>query len=137
MIGGLSHITLIVKDIEKTAALFKHILGAEIIYSSGDKTFSISREIFLSINGLWMALMQGESLKERTYNHIAFKVAPGEFEQYFKKIKEAGLEIKEGRNRISGEADSIYSYDYDNHLFEIHSGTLEDRLKAYGRSIAE
>jgi len=42
-----------------------------------------------------------------------------------------GVDIENGRSRISGEADSIYFYDYDNYLFEIHSGTLEKRLFQY------
>ena len=42
-----------------------------------------------------------------------------------------GVEIKEPRSRVDGEADSLYFYDYDNHLFEIHSGTLEERLDRY------
>ncbi len=133
MISGISHITLIVKDIEKTAKLFVSIFDAEIKYFSGLKTFSISPEIFLTINGVWIALMQGEPLKERTYNHVAFKSDVETFADYVNKIKAAGVEIKESRSRIEGEADSIYFYDYDNHLFEIHSGTLERRLDSYTR----
>ncbi len=133
MISGISHITLIVKDIEKTAKLFISIFDAEIKYLSGLKTFSISPEIFLLINGVWIALMQGEPLKERTYNHVAFKTDVENFAGYVNKIKAAGVEIKESRSRIKGEADSIYFYDYDNHLFEIHSGTLEQRLNSYSQ----
>jgi catechol 2,3-dioxygenase-like lactoylglutathione lyase family enzyme len=134
MSSAISHITFIVKDIEKTAKLFEFIFGAKIIYSSGPRTFSISPEIFLSVNGLWIALMQGEPPAERSYNHVAFKVGPGDFAEFARRVKESGAEIKEGRSRIGGEADSLYFYDYDNHLFEIHSGTVEERLESYERT---
>ena len=51
---------------------------------------------------------------------------------YLKRIENLGLEIKPGRKRVTGEGNSIYFYDYDNHLFEFHTGTLEDRLLRYG-----
>lgn len=46
MISGLSHITLIVKNLNKTTAFLQNIFNAEEIYSSGDKTFSLSKEKF-------------------------------------------------------------------------------------------
>jgi len=36
------------------------------------------------------------------------------------------------RPRAEGEGQSIYFYDYDGHLFELHTGTLTDRLVRYG-----
>jgi len=30
-----------------------------------------------------------------------------------------------------GEGRSIYFYDHDNHLFELHTGNLEERLARY------
>nr|EHU9844980.1 FosX/FosE/FosI family fosfomycin resistance thiol transferase [Listeria monocytogenes] len=42
-----------------------------------------------------------------------------------------GVEIKPERPRVQGEGSSIYFYDFDNHLFELHTGTLEERLKRY------
>ena len=47
------------------------------------------------------------------------------------KIKSLGLEILEGRKRSEEEEDSIYFYDYDNHLFELHSGSLEKRIESF------
>jgi len=81
MISGLSHITLIVKDLEKTAALYKHIFDAQEIYSSTEHTFSIAREIFFLIGGLWLCIMEGESLPQCTYTHIAFKEDENAIEQ--------------------------------------------------------
>ncbi|MBC1636877.1 FosX/FosE/FosI family fosfomycin resistance thiol transferase [Listeria welshimeri] len=131
MISGLSHITLIVRDLNKTTTFLQEIFDAEEIYSSGDKTFSLSKEKFFLIAGLWICIMEGESLQERTYNHIAFRIHAEEMGEYTERIKSLGVEIKPERSRVTGEGRSIYFYDYDNHLFELHAGTLEERLKRY------
>ncbi|TYU82772.1 FosX/FosE/FosI family fosfomycin resistance thiol transferase [Listeria monocytogenes] len=131
MISGLSHITLIVKDLNKTTTFLREIFNAEEIYSSGDKTFSLSKEKFFLIAGLWICIMEGEALQERTYNHIAFQIQAEEMDEYIERIKSLGLEMKPERPRVEGEGRSIYFYDFDNHLFELHSGTLEERLKRY------
>lgn len=131
MISGLSHITLIVKDLNKTTTFLEEIFDAEEIYSSGDDTFSLSKEKFFLIAGLWICIMEGESLQERTYNHIAFQIQAEEMDEYIERIKLLGMEIKPERSRVKGEGRSVYFYDYDNHLFELHAGTLEERLKRY------
>nr|HAC3760424.1 FosX/FosE/FosI family fosfomycin resistance thiol transferase [Listeria monocytogenes] len=131
MISGLSHITLNVKDLNKTTAFLQNIFNAEEIYSSGDKTFSLSKEKFFLIAGLWICIMEGDSLQERTYNHIAFQIQSEEVDEYTERIKALGVEMKPERPRVQGEGRSIYFYDFDNHLFELHAGTLEERLKRY------
>lgn len=131
MIQGISHITFIVHDIEKTTKFFREVFDAKEVYSSGIKMFSLSREKFFFIGDTWIAIMEGKSLKEKTYNHVAFKVLEKDFDMYVERIKKFGLDIKEARSRIEGEAQSVYFYDYDNHLFEIHTGTLNKRLQKY------
>ncbi|NLL00638.1 MAG: FosX/FosE/FosI family fosfomycin resistance thiol transferase [Clostridiales bacterium] len=130
LIQGISHITFIVKELDKATKFFKDIFEAEEIYSSGDKAFSISREKFFLINDLWIVVMEGKNI-DRSYNHIAFKIKEADFEIYLNRIESLGLNIEEGRKRVIGEGDSIYFYDYDNHLFELHTGTLETRLIRY------
>ena len=41
------------------------------------------------------------------------------------------LSVKESRPRVAGEGRSIYFYDDDNHMFELHTGTLDERLRRY------
>ena len=131
MIEGLSHITFVVSDLERMTHFLTTIFDAREIYSSGEQKFSISKEKFFVINGLWFAIMEGEPLAEKTYNHVALKVSEADFEKYMKRVRSLGLEILEGRDRMKGEGKSLYFYDYDNHLFELHTGTLEKRLKFY------
>ena len=72
MIEGLSHMTFVVRDLDRMSRIMTDVLGATEIYASGDDMFSLSREKFFDLSGLWIAIMEGESLPERTYNHIAF-----------------------------------------------------------------
>ncbi|MBC2257300.1 FosX/FosE/FosI family fosfomycin resistance hydrolase [Listeria booriae] len=128
---GLSHMTFIVHDLEKATLFFETILDAKEVYASGDETYSLSREKFFLIGDLWVAIMEGESLPNRTYNHIAFKIENDAYDMYLERIERLGLEVKDGRARVDGEARSIYFYDFDNHLFELHTGTLAERLREY------
>ncbi|BAY10095.1 FosX/FosE/FosI family fosfomycin resistance hydrolase [Calothrix sp. NIES-2098] len=131
MIQGISHITFIVKDLEKMTTFLTTIFDAQEIYASGEQTFSISKEKFFLIDDLWIAIMEGEPLAEKTYNHIAFKIAAADYELYAARVKALSVDVKEDRNRIEGEGRSLYFYDYDNHLFELHTGTLNQRLQKY------
>ena len=131
MVQGLSHMTFIVRDLDRMEAMLTTVLDAKKIYDSGDKTFSLSKERFFDIGGVWVATMEGDPLPNRTYNHVAFKMAPDAYDDKLARIKALGLDVREGRARVEGEGHSIYFYDYDNHLFELHSGSLEDRLKRY------
>jgi fosfomycin resistance protein FosX len=133
MIEGLSHITFVVSDLDRMEMLLTTVLDARKVYDSGQKTFSLSKERFFDIGGLWIAIMEGEPLLARTYNHIAFKISPDEYEDRLKRIMSLGLEVLEGRPRVEGEGHSIYFYDYDNHLIELHSGMLEQRLLRYAK----
>jgi fosfomycin resistance protein FosX len=134
MIESLSHITLIVKDVIKTSEFLRTILDAEEVYDSKGGNYSLSYEKFFIAGGIWIAVMEGKPLSKRSYNHIAFKVPEMDFDEYALRIEQLGVEIKPGRNRTGAEARSIYFYDYDNHLFEIHTGTLNERLSYYLKS---
>ena len=133
MISGLSHLTFVVRDLEKMSLIIVEVLGGEEVYSSGDKTFSVSREKFFVAGGLWIAIMEGEPLPTRTYNHVAFKVTEAELERATAAVARLGLDMRPPRPRVDGEGQSLYFHDYDNHLFELHTGTLDQRLASYAR----
>lgn len=131
MIEGLSHLTFIVRDLDRMETLLTSVFDAEKVYDSGDDTFSLSKERFFIVGAQWIATMEGEPLPSRTYNHVAFKIDDADFDDYLARIRALGLEVREGRARVEGEGQSIYFYDDDNHLFELHTGTLDARLKRY------
>ena len=135
MVQGLSHMTFIVRDLDRTEEILTTVFEARKVYDSGAETFSLSKERFFLIGAgeepVWVATMEGEPLPTRTYNHVAFKIADDEYEVYLQRIRGLGLEVREGRSRVPGEGRSIYFYDDDNHMFELHTGTLDERLKRY------
>ena len=137
MIEGLSHITFIVRDLDRMEEILVSVFGARKIYDSGDNTFSVSRERFFLAGEepvpVWLAIMEGESLPTRTYNHVAFKISEADYPACLERVQALGLEVREGRSRVAGEGWSIYFHDHDNHLFELHTGTLEERLKRYAQ----
>jgi catechol 2,3-dioxygenase-like lactoylglutathione lyase family enzyme len=133
MIEGLSHMTFIVRNLERMTAIMTGVFDAREVYSSGAETFSVTREKFFEIGHLWIAIMEGDPLPSRTYNHIAFKIDEAEFDRYAAKVKALGLEIRPPRERVPGEGRSIYFYDEDNHMFELHTGTLAERLDRYAK----
>jgi catechol 2,3-dioxygenase-like lactoylglutathione lyase family enzyme len=131
-ITGLSHITFIVSNLERSAALWRTGLGATEVYDSSQRNFSLSREKFFTLAGLWIALMQGKP-SERSYRHVAFQASEAEIGLCEQRLRKMGVEISPPRHRVAGEGLSLYFYDYDNNLLELHSGTLEGRLASYAQ----
>ena len=66
-IEGLSHITLITRDLERMSAIMEQVLDGEEVYSSGDDTFSLSREKFFIVGGQWIAITIG---RRQSYDHL-------------------------------------------------------------------
>ncbi len=135
MITGLSHVTLVVRDLGRAAELFTGALDAKEIYNSGDRTFSLSREKFFLVGDLWLCLMEGEPPAERGYAHVALEAPEAELDGYRARLEALGAEIRPDRPRIGAEGRSVYFYDFDNHLFELHAGSLKARLAGYEAAI--
>jgi catechol 2,3-dioxygenase-like lactoylglutathione lyase family enzyme len=129
-ITGLSHLTFVVRDLERSARLWVEGLGAEQVYDSGDQFHSHSPEKFFLLGGVWIALMQGEP-GSRSYRHAAFEVAADELPAFELRLRALGADVQSPRPRIEGEGVSLYFHDYDDNLLELHSGSLQQRLHAY------
>ncbi len=129
-IQGLSHITFIVKDLDRTSRLFCDGLGAKEVYDSKVKAFSVSHEKFFLLGNVWLVAMEGTSTS-RSYQHVAFKVEGHLLPHFKNRLVTLGVEIKAPRSRVDGEGESVYFYDFDNNLFELHTGTLKQRLEIY------
>jgi catechol 2,3-dioxygenase-like lactoylglutathione lyase family enzyme len=130
-VKGISHLTFIVRDLDRMTRLLCDGLGAREVYDSADRTFSLSREKFFLVGDLWLAAMEGDPPAERSYQHVAFAVSEPDLPLYRARLEALGVEIRPPRERVEGEGQSLYFYDFDNHLFELHTGTLEERLARY------
>jgi fosfomycin resistance protein FosX len=133
VILAISHLTFVVADLNRATLFFTRMLDAREIYSSGDAQFSLSREKFFLAGDVWIAAMEGKTHPERTYDHVAFQVRSQDLDMYEARARELGVEIRTPRDRVEGEGRSLYVYDFDNHLFELHAGNLEERLERYRR----
>lgn len=128
---GISHITFIVRDLDRMAAFLCEGLGAQEVHDSAGHNYSLSREKFFVLGGVWLAAMEGDPPRERSYQHVAFAVSEADLSTYQARLQGLGVEVRPPRPRVDGEGQSLYFYDFDNHLFELHTGTLEQRLKRY------
>jgi catechol 2,3-dioxygenase-like lactoylglutathione lyase family enzyme len=128
---GISHLTFLVRDLDRMARFMCDGLAAVEVYDSNGKNFSLSREKFFVLGGVWVAAMEGVPPVERSYQHVAFRVQKEDLSQYRERLERIGVEVLPSRSRVPGEGDSLYVYDFDNHLFELHSGTLQERLTRY------
>lgn len=131
-IKGINHLTFIVRDLERTARLLCQGLGAHEVYDSQHKNYSLSREKFFVLGGIWLVIMEGEAV-QRSYRHVAFTVDEDQLAVLETRLRKLEVEIRPSRSRVMGEGRSLYFYDYDNNLFELHTGTLEERLQSYRR----
>lgn len=120
MINGISHITLVVKDIDESFKFYKEILGLKPIMKS-----KISA--YFTAGNTWIALTKDEfKTNERNDNHIAFNIDSKDFITLKNRIKDYGA--KEWQENKT-EGDSFYFLDPSGNKLEIHSASLEDRIK--------
>ena len=131
-VHGVSHITFIVRDLDRMTTFLCDGLGATEVYDNTAKNFLLAREKFFLLGDTWLAVLEGNPPAERSYQHLAFKVDEAHLSGFETKIRALGVEIKAPRPRVAGEGQSLYFYDFDDHLFELHTGTLEERLRNYG-----
>lgn len=120
MLTGLNHITLAVKDVNKSFDFYTNLLGmtAHAKWLKG---------AYLSLGDLWFCLNLDESKPSKDYTHIAFSISKMDFiamKDHLVKHK-----IKEWKTNTS-EGDSLYILDPDGHKLEIHVGNLKSRLKS-------
>ncbi len=124
MLKAISHIALVVRDPARTAQLFERALGARIARLKQERKGP--PETFLFLGSIWFVLVEGESHVSRSDDHIAFSVAEDELEIFAEKLSALGVESQV--SRAGTAAKSLYFVDYDNHLFELHTGQLERDL---------
>ncbi len=134
---GLSHITVVARDLAAAGQMLETVLDARLLYESGARHSSRSPERFYDIGGVWAAVMEGEPLPGRSYNHVAFAVADEELDLRAARIDRLGLERLPPRPRVPGKRRSVYFHDHDNYLFELNSGTLKERLARNVREAAQ
>ncbi|APR76091.1 Fosfomycin resistance protein FosA [Minicystis rosea] len=124
MIGGLNHVTLSVRELDRAFAFYRDVLGFRPLARWARGAYLLAGEVTwlcLSLDGRTRA----EPLPE--YTHLAFSVTPEDFAAATSRIRTSGA--PEWRQNTS-EGDSVYFLDPDGHKLEIHAGDWRSRLAA-------
>ncbi|KIL39788.1 fosfomycin resistance protein FosB [Gordoniibacillus kamchatkensis] len=127
-IQGVNHLLFSVSDLQRSIAFYRDALGARLL-AEGRKL------AYFDLAGIWLALNVEEDIPRRdihlSYTHLAFTVAEAELPAWEHRLREHGVTILESRERDPRDRNSIYFTDPDGHKFELHTGTLQNRLQYY------
>ena len=124
-VSGLNHITLAVRDLDRSIAFYRDILGCTLRAHWSDGAY-------LEAGALWLCLSRDDLARAEPhpdYTHLALSVAPEDFAALSAKVRAAADIWKD--NRSGG--DSLYFLDPDGHKLELHVGSLQSRLDHYGK----
>ena len=125
MITGINHITLSVTDLDKSFAFYRDVLMFQPVQKSPISACLLAGRA-------WIALIHDdcENLKPlKEYSHIAFNIAPEDFQSMKGRIVESGV-IEWNENKTEG--DSFYFLDPNGHKIEVHCTDIYARI-GYGK----
>ncbi len=120
MLLGLNHITFAVRNIERSLAFYRDVLGCEL-------HARWKHGAYLTVGDCWLCLsLDPSSSPSKGYSHIAFSIDAQSFSSFQRTLTEHGVEIW---RKNASEGDSVYFIDPDGNRLEAHVGDLESRLK--------
>jgi len=120
VLNGLNHITIAVKDLDKSFTFYVDLLGMK-------PHAKWNKGAYLSLGELWFCLSCDEAIPSKDYTHIAFDISLSNFPKLKSQLMSAGIEQwKQNKS----EGDSLYILDPNGHKLELHVGTLAKRLKS-------
>lgn len=127
-VQGIHHLLFSVSDLDRSIAFYRDALGARLLVRG-------RKLAYFDLNGLWLALNVEENIPRSdirsSYTHIAFTVDEADMPAWERKLRELGVGVLEGRERDPRDRSSIYFTDPDGHRFELHTGSLQERLAYY------
>ena len=123
MITGISHITLSVRDVDRSLKFYVDTLMMKPLARWSKGAYLLAGDVRLCL-----------TLDERTrasplpeYSHIAFSVSGSQFDDAAARIRASGAAIWQDNQ---SEGASLYFVDPDGHKLEIHAGDWRTRLAA-------
>jgi catechol 2,3-dioxygenase-like lactoylglutathione lyase family enzyme len=123
MITGISHVTLSVKQLERSYRFYVEVLGCK-------PAARWPKGAYLTAGNLWVARHLDKETRAGPlpeYTHVAFHVPARSFEAVTKRIRASGAKVFQEN---TSEGQSLYFLDPDGHKLEIHVGDLQSRLKS-------
>ncbi len=120
MLRGLNHITIAVKDLDKSFGFYVELLGMK-------PHAKWNKGAYLSLGELWFCLSFDEVIPSNDYSHIAFDVSASNFPLLKSQLLSAGIQHwKQNKS----EGNSLYILDPNGHKLELHVGSLAKRLES-------
>ncbi len=84
------------------------------------------------MGGLWIALNKEKYIPRNEIQYsYSITIVESAFDKWYQWLKDNNINILEGRNRDIRGKQSIYFTNRDGHKLELHTGTLQDRIKYY------
>jgi catechol 2,3-dioxygenase-like lactoylglutathione lyase family enzyme len=120
MLGPIAHIALTVRDPTRTAEFLRGLFDAPVLRRTDAEGHD---EAFVRLGVTWFALVGADIKRERTGDHVAFRVARETIPSIADKLKSMGCEFI-----LSESGTSLYFFDFDNHVFELDSSDHEQEL---------
>lgn len=126
MLGPIAHVALIVRDPARTAGFLRDLFDAPVLRRTDAEGHD---ETFVRLGITWFALIGADVKRERTGDHIAFRVARESIAAIAARLKSKGFEYI-----LSESGTSLYFFDFDNHVFELDSSDQEQELNGLAAS---
>jgi catechol 2,3-dioxygenase-like lactoylglutathione lyase family enzyme len=123
LVTGLNHVTLAVRELERSIAFYRDLLGFALRAHWPDGAY-------LEAGSLWLCLSRDDAAgsdPRPDYTHLALSIDAADFAALRDRIRTAYPIWKENRS----EGDSLYFLDPDGHKLELHIGSLASRLDHY------
>ncbi|WP_460731860.1 VOC family protein [Lysobacter tyrosinilyticus] len=117
MLGPISHIALVVRDPTRTAEFLQQLFGAKVVRRSDADGHD---ETYVRLGTTWFVLPMADVGRPLLGDHVAFQVSSEQLGAYAGRLEQMGHAFQMARSDTA-----LYFTDFDNHVFELDSTSLE------------